>query len=152
MYPVYFLLLGALLGALQILFTGTGAVQAFLLGFIVSNVGLQGIFAFLGHFFRSDETARGIGWPEGNPFQKEIAFTNLSLGVLGLMSIWFRGEFWLATIVARSVFTWGAGCIHAADLRKRKNVSVFNAGPVLWFDILYPFLIIGLYVAWTAGA
>jgi len=147
MYPFYFLTLGIVLGMLQIVFWGTGIPEAFLLAFIVSNVGLQGIFAFLGHFFKSDEVARGIGWPEGNPFQKEIAFTNLSLGILGILCIWFRGNFWLATIISRSVFTWGAAGIHFEDIKKRKNVNILNAGPVLYFDLLCPFLLIGLYIA-----
>lgn len=149
MYPVYFLLFSAILGIVQIVFLKTEILSAFLLGCLVSNVGLQGIFAFLGHFFNSDEVAKGIGWPQGNPFQKEIAFTNLSLGFLGIMCIWFRGEFWLATIVARSIFSWGAGYIHARDLKERRNVSIFNAGPVMYFDLLFPLLLIGLFIAGT---
>ena len=147
MYPVYFLILGVILGVLQITFLRAAIAEAFLLAFIVSNVGLQGVFAFLGHFFKSDEVARGIGWPAGNPFQKEIAFTNLSLGILGILCVWFRGDFWLATIIARSVFTWGAAGIHLADTKKRKNTSIFNAGPVLYFDLFFPCLLIGLFIA-----
>ena len=147
MYPVYFFAFAIILGIFQIIFLKTPIITSFLLAFIVSNVGLQGFFAFIGHFFKSHEVARGIGWPAGNPFQKEIAFTNLSMGILGILSIWFRGNFWLATIIARSVFLWGAAYIHLEDLKGRKNINIFNAGPVLYFDIFFPFVLIGLFIA-----
>jgi hypothetical protein len=146
MYPVYFFILGILIGLAQVLLMGKDFISAFLMSFLLTNVGLQGIFAFIGHFFRSEKAARGIGWPVGNPFQKEVAFANLSNGVLGLLSIWFHGDFWLAVIISRSVFTWGAGAVHLSDLRKKSNRAVFNAGPVLYFDFLFPLLIIGLFI------
>jgi len=149
MYPIYFLGLAVVLGICQVVLLKTPPTTSFLLSFLVCNVGLQGCYAFMGHFFRSDDVARGIGWPLGNPFQKEIAFTNLSTGVLGILSIWFRGDFWLATIVVRSVFLWGAGYIHARDLKTRKNISIFKAGPVLYYDLFFPFVLIGLYAADT---
>jgi len=147
MYPVYFVAFAIILGIFQIIVLKTPIITSFLLAFIVSNVGLQGLFAFIGHFFKADEVARGIGWPTGNPFQKEIAFTNLSMGILGILSIWFRGDFWLATIIGRSVFLWGAAYTHLEDLKGRKNTNIFNAGPVLYFDMLFPFLLIGLFIA-----
>lgn len=149
MYPIYFLVLALIVGICQILFLKTPSVEAFLLALIVSTIGLQGFFAFIGHFFKSDEVAEKIGWPTGNPFQKEIAFTNLSMGVLGILSIWFRGDFWLATIIAHGVFVFGAGCIHVKDMKQKDNKNIFNAGPVLYFDILMPFFQFGLYMAYV---
>jgi len=147
MYPIYFMVLAIVFGIFQILVLKTPIFTAFTLAFILCNIGLQGIFAFLGHFFKSDDIAKGIGWPSGNPFQIEIAFTNLSLGILGILSIWFRDNFWLATIISRSVFTWGAAYVHLKDLKARKNVSIFNAGPILYFDILFPVFLVGLLLA-----
>ncbi|MGC9366023.1 MAG: DUF6790 family protein [bacterium] len=146
MYPLFLFCLAVILGLVQFLLLHKPLFSSFLLAFIVCNIGLQGIYAFMGHFFRSDETARNIGWPTGNLFQKEIAFTNLSLGVIGIMCIWFRGNFWLATIIARSVFLWGCSYIHFMDLKRNKNVQVFNAGPVLYFDFFFPFILIGFYI------
>ncbi len=147
MYPIYFMALSVILGILQIVIWHVNVINAFLFGFIVSNIGLQGLFAFMGHFFKADEVARGIGWPTGSPFQREIAFANLSMGVVGIMSIWFRGNFWLAAIVVRSVFSWGAAYGHIIDLKKSGNASILNAGPVLYDDIVLPFILIGLYIA-----
>ena len=146
MYPFYFLGISVVIGIIQILIWHVNVINAFLFAFILSNIGLQGLFAFIGHFFKADEVARDIGWPTGSPFQREIAFANLALGTLGIMSIWFRGNFWFAAIVARSVFSWGAAYGHIIDLKKRENISILNAGPVLYDDILLPFILIGLYV------
>ena len=146
MYPFYFLGISVVIGILQILIWQVNVINAFLFAFILSNIGLQGLFAFIGHFFKADEVARGIGWPTGSPFQREIAFANLAMGTLGIMSIWFRGNFWFAAIVARSVFSWGAAYGHIIDLKKRENISILNAGPVLYDDILLPFILIGLYI------
>ncbi len=149
MYPFYFLGISVVMGILQILIWHVNVINAFLFAFIFSNIGLQGLFAFMGHFFKADEVARGIGWPTGSPFQREIAFANLAMGTLGIMSIWFRGNFWFAAIVARSVFSWGAAYGHIIDLKKRGNASILNAGPVLYDDIILPFILIGLYIADT---
>ncbi|MCJ7524856.1 MAG: hypothetical protein MUP71_06480 [Candidatus Aminicenantes bacterium] len=149
MYPIYFLCLAVVFAIGQVMLLKTPATTSLLLSLLACNVGLQGCYAFMGHFFRFDDVARGIGWPTGSPFQKEIAFSNLSTGILGILCIWLRGDFWLATIVARSVFLWGAGYIHARDLKTRMNKGIFNAGPVLYFDLLFPFVLIGLYAADT---
>ncbi len=149
MYPFYFLGISVVMGILQILIWHVNVINAFLFAFIFSNIGLQGLFAFMGHFFKADEVARGIGWPTGSPFQREIAFANLAMGTLGIMSIWFRGNFWIAAIAARSVFSWGAAYGHIIDLKKRGNASILNAGPVLYDDIILPFILIGLYIADT---
>ena len=149
MYPFYFLGISVVIGILQILIWHVNVINAFLFAFIFSNIGLQGLFAFIGHFFKADEVARGIGWPTGSPFQREIAFANLAMGTLGIMSIWFRGNFWFAAIAARSVFSWGAAYGHIIDLKKRGNASILNAGPVLYDDIILPFILIGLYIADT---
>lgn len=146
MFPVYFSALAVAAAIVQIIFLGTPPLSTFLLSLIVCTIGLQGLFSFFGHFFNSDAVAKGIGWPTGNPFQKEIAFTNLSMGILGILSIWIHGDFWLATIIARSVFVWGAGYVHVQDLKEKGNVSSLNAGPVLYFDIFLPFVLIGLFV------
>ena len=106
--PLLFPAGGILAGIAQVLLLDTPAVEAFLLAFLVVVVGIQGIWAFLGHYFRSDEIAAFIGWPADNPFQKEVAFGNLAFGVLGVLFFWFRGRFWISTAIGISVFMLGA--------------------------------------------
>ena len=100
------------------------------------NVGVGGIFAFVGHTFRAEEVAEEIGWPANNPFQTEVAVSNLAFGVLGLLSIRFRGLFWFATAVGQAVFLLGAAGVHTREMLKEKNFNPGNAGPIFFFDIL----------------
>jgi hypothetical protein len=143
-YPFVFLALAILAAALHVYLFRTGLVETLLLYLLVVKVGLNGIWAFLGHYFRSDKTAEFIGWPAGNPFQKEVAFANLGYGVAGVLSIWLRGGYWLALILAYSVFSLGAAWVHYSEIRKSKNYAPGNAGPAFYADILVPVLLLAL--------
>jgi len=146
MFPVFFFGL-TILGALLHIWIGkTGVIETFCLYFLAVEVGLQSLYAFVGHYFISDRVAESIGWPAGNPFQKEIAFTNLAFGVLGILCIWFRAEFWMATAIGIAVFWLGAGVVHLQDIRQRHNFNPGNAGFILIADVVMPMVILGLVI------
>ncbi|MFC1589887.1 DUF6790 family protein [Candidatus Omnitrophota bacterium] len=77
MFPIIFASLAVIVALVRIFIFKISPAESFLLGFLFFSVGLQGVFAFIGHYFRSDEIAKKIGWQTGNPFQKELAFSNL---------------------------------------------------------------------------
>jgi hypothetical protein len=107
-------------------------------------VGVPGLFAFLGHTFAADKIAAYIGWPSGNPFQFEVAVANLALGILGICCIWLRGNFWIATVIAASVFGFGTAYVHIMEVVTHHNVALGNAGPTLYLDIFNPVLFLSL--------
>ena len=151
-YPFAFLTLTLLFAAFQILVLEGFVVETLLLSFLVVYKGLGGVWVFLGHFFSSDRVAEFIGWPRGNPFQKEVAFTNLSIGLLGLLCFWFRGDFWTATAIGSSIFSFGAAYVHIRDMYENKNYAPGNTGPVLYVsDILVPAAILVLLLAYSLG-
>lgn len=151
MYPLYFLLIAILGAILHIIIFKTAIVYTLLLYFLIVNCGFQGIFSFLGHFYYADQTAKNIGWSIGSPFQTEIAFSNLAFGILGILCIWFRGNFWDAVVIGKSIFLWGAAYVHIKDLVSRKNKYIYNAGPVLYFDLLFPIVLIVLLILYKVG-
>ena len=107
MYVVYLISLALIVAAVEIIFLDTPVVESLLLWLLVCKLGLGGVWCFLGHYFKSDEVAGYIGWSAGNPFQKEIAFTNFAMGISVLMCFFFRDGFWLATIVfSLSLSAW----------------------------------------------
>jgi hypothetical protein len=122
-------------------------IETILLYQLVIATGAGGIFAFMGHAFRADYLARFIGWPAGSPFQFEIAISNLSYGVLGILCFWLRGNFWTATIIATTVFGWGAAYVHIRDIMLYRNMAPGNAGWPLYLDIIMPVIMIGLLIA-----
>lgn len=61
--------------------------EIFLLYLFGVGVAGPGIGGFFGHFFISDSVAESIGWPTGNPFQLEVAFASLAVGILGIVAM-----------------------------------------------------------------
>ena len=142
-----FIVLAVVMALFQKYKRDAGFVEAFLLGILVCLVGFSGLWAFTGHFFVPDMVAKAIGWPTGNPFQQEVAFTNLGIGVLGVLCLWFRGGFWTATVIMNSIFLLGAAYGHIKEIVGKGNMNPLNAGPVLYFDILVPLITIVLLIA-----
>lgn len=122
-----------------------------ILGYVLLiHVGFAGLFAFYGHAFLSDQVADSIGWAAGSPFQLEIAMTNLAFGVLGVLCIFFKDEFRLATGIGYAVFLFGAAFVHIREMAVSGNYAINNAGPTLYIgDIAIPLLIcVLLAVKW----
>ena len=117
---------------------GDRIVEIFLISFLVISVGFGGIWAFIGHFFLSAQVAANIGWAPGNPFQSEVAFANLSIGVLGVLCYWIRDNFWTATVISSSIFLLGAAYGHIINMIQFSNYAPGNAGSVLYMDIIRP--------------
>jgi hypothetical protein len=112
---------------------------------LVFAVGVGALIAAFGHTVLRDQVADSIGWPKGSPFQIEVGFANLSYGVVGVMCAWYTGRFWLAVIVATTVFLLPAAGGHIRDMIKSRNFAPGNAGFVFWWDILLPILLCVLY-------
>lgn len=124
-----------------------------LLGIVISyliffNIGIMGLLAFYAHTFMAVQTAELIGWAPGNPFQSEIAAANLAFGILGILSLWLRDLFWVATVLGSSIFLFGAFVIHLIQY-SLGNTAPLNIGLFIWFgDLIIPLLLLlllGLY-------
>ena len=146
-----FVILALLVAALHIYrdrqeLTREGIAKILLLCLLVIGVGLGGIMAFIGHTVFASSTAASIGWPAGNPFQTEVAVANLAVGVLGVLCYWLRDNFWVATVIANSVFQLGAAVVHINQIVVAHNYQPDNAGIVLYTDILVPLILIALLI------
>jgi len=146
MHVVFLFVLWLILSIIQIVLSGSDIVETLLMDGLIIMVGLGGLYSFIGHTVFSDRVAQSIGWPQGNPFQYEVAMANLALGVLGIVSFWIHYYFWIATVIAFSVFMLGAAAIHIREMRKSKNFNQGNAGPVFFADIGMPLILITLLV------
>jgi len=127
----------------------------FLLSFLVISVGIGSLIGFVGHVFFADRVAIDIGWATGSPFQQEVGFANLAIGILGITCIWLRGNYWVATVIAATIFLWGAAYGHIIDIIIHGNYSTGNAGNAggaLFNDILVPLITIALLAAYMRTA
>ncbi len=127
-------------------------IEVFLLSFLVIGIGIASLIGFVGHVFFADRTAASIGWAAGGPFQREVGFANLAIGVLGITCIWLRGNYWIATVIAATIFLWGAAYGHIMDIIVHGNYAPGNAGGALYDDILIPLITIILLVAYVRTA
>jgi hypothetical protein len=126
--------------------TGRRIAEILLLWLLVINVGLGGIWAFIGHTVFAEQVAESIGWPADNPFQTEVAVANLAIGTLGILCYWIRGNFWTAAVIATSIWLLGAAAIHVVEMRTAGNYNPGNAGLIFYTDIIGPLLLIALLV------
>ena len=86
----------------------------------------NGISSFIGHVFLSDVVAESIGWETGNPFQLEMGFANLGIGVLGMGAVSRRDGFREATVIAATVLGVGATLVHLLDIAATGNLAPGN--------------------------
>ncbi len=108
-------------------------------------LGLQGLWAFLGHVFFPERSAAAIGWAT-SPFQYEVGVANLGLGLASLY-VAFRGfEARLATALAAACFLIGAGIGHIRDIVVTGNLAPGNAGPIMVTDFLTPVAVLVLLI------
>jgi hypothetical protein len=112
----------------------------------VFPLGLQGLWAFIGHVFFPTQSAASIGWAT-SPFQYEVGVANLGLGLASLYAA-FRGfEARLAVGIAAACFLLGAGIGHIRDILAMGNLAPGNAGPILFTDFLTPIAVLALLYA-----
>ena len=85
-----------------------------------------GIAGAMGHFFASDAVAEAIGWPAGSPFQLEMGFANLAMGVLAAIAVGRRDGFREATVIGGAILSVGAFTVHVLDLIETGNLAAGN--------------------------
>src|SRR5215213_767070 len=121
-------------------------LEIFLLYLFGVGVAGSGIGGFFGHFFISDSVAESIGWPRGNPFQLEVGFANLAVGILGIVAMSRRDCFREATVIAVTVFGVGATVVHVMDVIESGNLAPGNTIQNV-SNLLRPALLIALLAA-----
>ena len=62
-----------------------------------------------------------------------------------------RDNFLVATAIGAAIMLFFMGVGHVLDIRKNRNISPYNAGSVVYFDLLLPLAMIVLLVLWKTG-
>lgn len=124
------------------------AADVHLVWWMVWVVGIASIVAAAFHIVDGPQTAAMIGYTRGEGgFQWENAMGDLAIGVAGVMSYRFRGDFWLATIVVLTVQYFGDAAGHLYFWLAQGNTKPYNVGIPLVADILLPVVMWALYFA-----
>src|SRR5262245_53010240 len=101
----------------------------------VVTFGLVGIIGIVTNVLYAKQQAIKLGWA-GGPFQIKYGFSQLSLGVLGVMAIWFSGYFWVAALVNMYVYGLSGLWTHTLQMTENHKFDAHNAGSIV-MDIAY---------------
>ena len=118
-------------------------VGTYLIYFLFIYVGLLGLFTAYFHVFEPNRASASIGWAP-SPFEYEVGMADLTMGVLGVLCIVFRREFWLATAIGNAVWFLGDAIGHVREMTLHNNHAENNAGSFLVFEFAIPILMLGL--------
>lgn len=107
-------------------------------------VGVWFLYVGLLHAYFQGFVAPKIGW-QPSPFEYELGWIEIPIGVVAMMSLWRGFEFRLASTIVVATFALAAAAQHIQQIACCANYAPSNAGLVLWFaDIFLPMLLVVL--------
>ena len=148
-WSVFFPLIATIIALIHIMwkkFKGLHALETFIMWQLAIGFGLSLLFSGMSHLILPDKIAESIGWPSGSPFQREVGMWDAAIGIVGLLCLKIKNDFWTAMIAGTGLFYFGAGIGHIWELVVHGNNSPNNAGIVMYVDLLYPVLISALFI------
>ncbi|GAA1848861.1 DUF6790 family protein [Myceligenerans crystallogenes] len=106
--------------------------------FVVSH-GFIAVGGFIINVLYPERTAAKLGWP-GGPFQVKYGFAQFGLGVMGVLAIWFQGNFWVGVLVTLYIYGLSGLWTHTQEVVRRRRetgewarIEIFN----LVLDVIY---------------
>jgi uncharacterized protein DUF6790 len=123
--------------------TQSFAVDRLLRYVFLFPLGVQGLWAFVGHVFFAKQAAASIGWAT-SPFQYEVGVANLGLGLACIYAAFKGFEARVAAGTVATCFLLGAGIGHIRDIVTTGNLASGNAGPIMLTDFLTPIAVFTL--------
>jgi hypothetical protein len=150
-YFLTFLIIGLIAGLISLLNKPkpqriNTVAEALFSYYMLFTIGLSNLVNFVFHVFFGDTAAKFIGW-EQSPFQAEVGFASLGIGIAGVIAYKASPPFRFATLIPPAVFSLGAAGGHIYQMVAAHNFSPGNVGLVLPSDIVIPvvgFVFLGL--------
>jgi hypothetical protein len=121
--------------------------EAFFSYYLLFTIGINNLVNFVFHVFFGDIAAEFIGW-QNSPFQAEVGFASLGVGIAGVIAFRASLPFRFATLIPPSAFSLGAAGGHIYQMIVAKNFSPGNVGLVLPSNFLIP--IVGFVLLWLS--
>lgn len=119
--------------------------EALLSYYMLFPIGISNLVNFVFHVFFGDTAAKFIGW-ENSPFQAEVGFASLGVGIAGVLAYQASLLFRVATFIPPAAFSLGAAGGHIYQMIAAPNFAPGNVGLVLPSDILIP--LVGFVCGW----
>ena len=111
-------------------------------------IGFGFLWAFVFHAFVQQIAATSIGW-KPSPFEWELAWAELGIAFVALLSLARGYELRLAVTLIVAIFSFGAAAQHIQQILCCQNYAPGNAGLILWVnDIALPVVL--LFLAYSS--
>jgi hypothetical protein len=141
-YFLTFLIIGLIAGFLSIACkpkprSMNVVAEALLSYYMLFPIGINNLVNFVFHVFFGEMSAGFIGWAQ-SPFQAEVGFASLGIGIVGVMAFRAGLPFRVAAYIPPAVFSLGAAGGHVYQMIAHHNFSPGNVGLVLPTDIILP--------------
>ena len=141
-YFFSFLIIGLAAGAISLInkpkpLRADVVAEALFSYYLLFTIGINNLVNFVFHVFVGDLAAEFIGWPN-SPFQAEVGFASLGVGIAGVIAFKASLPFRFATLIPPAVFSLGAAGGHIYQMIVAKNFSPGNVGLVLPSNFLIP--------------
>ena len=117
--------------------TAPAIIEALFKWFLFFAIGITYVYNGIFHIVFHEMAARFIGWTD-SPFQIELGFASLGMGLIGLLAPWRSFDLRLAAILGPACFLWGAAGVHIVSMITERNFAPGNAGIIFWSDIIVP--------------
>ena len=111
--------------------------EAFFSYYLLFAIGISNVVNFVFHVFFGWTAPIFIGW-EDSPFQAEVGFASLGVGIAGIIAFKASLPFRFATLIPPTVFSLGAAEGHFYQMITAHNFSPGNVGLVLPSNFLFP--------------
>jgi hypothetical protein len=122
-------------------------IEAFFSYYLLFPIGISNVVNFVFHVFFGWTAPIFIGW-EDSPFQAEVGFASLGVGIAGIIAFKASLPFRFATLITPWVFALGAGAGHIYQMIAAHNFSPGNVGLVLPSNFLIP--LTGFVLLWLS--
>jgi hypothetical protein len=151
-YFLTFLIIGLLAGVISLInkpkpLRISVVADALFSYYMLFTIGINNLVNFVVHVFVGDIAAQFIGWAQ-SPFQAEVGFASLGVGIAGVIAFRASLPFRFATLIPPSAFSLGAAGGHIYQMIMAKNFSPGNVGLVLPSNFLIP--IVGFVLLWLS--
>lgn len=114
---------------------------------VIYMVGWAGVGAGISHLVFGRKISASIGWAP-SPYELEVGFADLAMGITGLLAGSYGKEYWLAAILVSSIFRVGCGIGHVRQMIQARDFAPNNTA-VLFVNFVVPAVLVLTYFAWT---
>ncbi|WP_025273139.1 DUF6790 family protein [Haloglycomyces albus] len=97
--------------------------------FVVTH-GLVAVIGFIMNVLYPKKSAAQLGWAT-SPFQIKYGFAQFGLGVMGVLAIWFEGNFWVGVLVTLYIYGLSGLWTHTQEIMRKRR----EEGRIDWVEV-----------------